>query len=138
MAKSNLADKASIYGANNKEYQKAANEVKELERQFEEARKNVNQRVDSDYREAVNKEQMLAKEMAKEKDEYDKLNSHSFQYQPTEKPGGKRQDAVRRDWKNAFRRSGINAGFQNNSIRIADFARPPDAPVFPRTQLFLY
>ena len=64
LAKSNLADKASIYGANNREYQKAANDVAELERQFDEARKNVNARVDSDYREAVNKEQMLANEVA--------------------------------------------------------------------------
>ena len=48
-AKSNMADKASIYGTNNKEYQKAANDVAELERQFEEARKNVNARVDSEY-----------------------------------------------------------------------------------------
>ena len=136
VAKSNLADKASIYGANNKEYQKAANEVNELERQFEEARKNVNQRVDSDYREAVNKEQMLAKEMAKEKDEYDKLNSHSFQYTQL-KSQAERDKTLFDEMEKRVQETGINAGFQNNYIRIADFARPPDSPVFPRTRLFL-
>ena len=80
-ANRNLADKASIYGVNNREYQKAANDVSELERQREEARKTVNARVDSEYQQARDKEQMLAKEVAKAKGEYEDLNSHSFEYQ---------------------------------------------------------
>jgi len=135
-ARGDLADKASIYGANNKEYQRRANEVAELERQFEAARKNVNARVDSDYREAVNKEQMLASEVAKEKDEYDKLNSHSFQYQSL-KSQAERDKTLYDEMEKRVQETGINAGFQNNYIRIADFARPPDAAVFPRTRLFL-
>jgi len=136
IARSNLADKASIYGANNKEYQKAANDVAELERQFEEARRNVNDRVNSDYHEAVNKEQMLAKEVAKEKDEYERLNSHSFQYQQL-KSSAENDKTLYNEMEKRIQETGINAGFQNNSIRIADFARPPDSPVFPRTRLFL-
>lgn len=136
LARSNMADKASIYGANNKEYQKAANEVSELERQFEEARKNVNDRVNSDYREAVNKEQMLGKEVAKEKEEYDKLNSHSFEYQQL-KSSAENDKTLYNEMEKRIQETGINANFQNNSIRIADFARPPDSPVFPRTRLFL-
>ena len=135
-ARGDLADKASIYGANNKEYQRRANEVAELERQFEAARKNVNARVDSDYREAVNKEQMLASEVAKEKDEYDKLNSHSFQYQSL-KSQAERDKTLYDEMEKRVQETGINAGFQNNYIRIADFARPPDSAVFPRTRLFL-
>ena len=136
IARSNLADKASIYGANNKEYQKAANDVAELERQFEEARRNVNDRVNSDYHEAVNKEQMLGKEVAKEKDEYERLNSHSFQYQQL-KSSAENDKTLYNEMEKRIQETGINAGFQNNSIRIADFARPPDSPVFPRTRLFL-
>jgi capsular exopolysaccharide synthesis family protein len=136
LAKSNMADKASIYGTANKEYKKAENDVAELERQFEEARKNVNARVDSEYKEAVNKEQMLAKQVADEKAEYDKLNSHSFQYQQL-KSSAENDKALYNDLEKRIQESGINAGFQNNSIRIADFARPPDSPVFPRTKLNL-
>ena len=40
----------------------------------------MNARVDADYREAVNKEQMLGKEVTKEKEEYDKLNAHAGEY----------------------------------------------------------
>jgi len=135
-ANRNLADKSSIYGVNNKEYQKAANDVTELERQFEEARKTVNARVNSDYNEAVNKEQMLAKEVAKVKGEYENLNSHSFEYQ-TLKSAAENDKALYNQMQKTIEESGINAGFQNNSIRLADPARPPDQPVFPRTRLFL-
>jgi succinoglycan biosynthesis transport protein ExoP len=131
-----LADKASIYGVQNKEYQKAANDVTELERQFEEARKTVNARVNSDYSAAVDKEQMLAKEVAKAKAEYDNLNSHSFEYQQL-KSTAENDKSLYNQMQKTIEESGINAGFQNNSIRLADPARPPDQPVFPRTRLFL-
>ena len=135
-ARSDLANKASIYGANNREYQKSASVVAELERQVEEARKTVNQRVDADYREAVNKENLLGKEVAKEKDEYDRLNSHSFQYNQL-KSEAERDKSLYDEMEKRVQQANINAGYQGNSIRIADFARPPDSPVFPRTRLFL-
>jgi capsular exopolysaccharide synthesis family protein len=127
---------ASIYGPNHNEYRKAENNLEELERQFEESRKNVGQRVDAEYREAVNKEQMLAKAVATEKAEFDKLNLHSFDYQQL-KRDAENDKSLYNDLERRIRESGINAGFQNNSIRIADLARPPDAPVFPRTKLNL-
>jgi succinoglycan biosynthesis transport protein ExoP len=36
-----------------------------------------------------------------------------------------------------IREADINAGFQNNNIRIADLARPPLHPVFPNLKLNL-
>ena len=135
-AKTNMADKMSIYGANNKEYQKAANLVAELERQFGDTRKSVYARVDSDYREAVNREQQLAKEVAAEKTEFDRLNSHSYQYQSL-KNQAESDKALYDSLQKKIQETGINATFQGNSIRISDLARPPDAPVFPRTKLNL-
>src|SRR5581483_4231225 len=41
------------------------------------------------------------------------------------------------DLERRIREAGINAGFQTNSIRIADLARPPDRPVFPKKMLNL-
>jgi capsular exopolysaccharide synthesis family protein len=135
-AKQLLADKASIYGPNHQEYRKAENNLAEVERQFEESRKSVSQRVDAEYREAVNKEQMLAKAVASEKAEFDKLNLHSFDYQQLKRDADN-DKSLYDDLEKRIRESGINAGFQNNSIRIADLARPPDTAVFPRTKLNL-
>ena len=133
-AKQRLADVASIYGPNHQEYRKAENNLEELERQFEESRKSVGQRVDAEYREAVNKEQMLAKTVAAEKADFDKLNLHSFDYQQL-KRDAENDKSLYNDPEKRIRESGINAGFQNNSIRIADLARPPDAPFSPAPSL---
>jgi capsular exopolysaccharide synthesis family protein len=135
-AKQHLADVASIYGPNHSEYRKAANDLAEVQRQFEEARHNVSQRVEADYKEAVNREAILKKAVAATKAEYDHLNSRSFVYQQLKRDA----DADRSlysDLERRIREAGINAGFQNSSIRIADLARPPDLPVFPRTKLNL-
>lgn len=135
-ARQRLADVQSIYGPAHEEYRKAANDLAEVERQFEESRKNVGQRVDSDYRQARDKEDMLAKEVAGAKAEADKLNSHSFQYQQL-KRDAESDKSLYNEMEKRIREAGINAGFQNNSIRIADLARPPDSAVFPRTKLNL-
>jgi capsular exopolysaccharide synthesis family protein len=135
-AKQRLADVQSIYGPNHNEYRKAANDLAEVDRQFEEARKNVSQRVDSDYQQARDKEDMLAKEVATAKGEADKLNAHSFQYQQL-KRDAENDKALYNEMEKRIREANINAGFQNNSIRIADLARPPDTAVFPRTKLNL-
>lgn len=135
-AKQRLADVASIYGPAHQEYRKAANDLSEVQRQFDEMQANVAQRVETDYREAVSREQMLQKALAQTKAEYDQLNAHSFQYQQL-KRDAEADKTLYSDLERRIREAGINAGFQNTSIRIADLARPPDLPVFPRTILSL-
>ncbi len=135
-AKQRLADVASVYGPAHQEYRKASNDLNEVQRQFEEMRQNVAQRVDMDYQEAVSREQMLQKTLAQTKAEYDQLNAHSFEYQQLKREADA-DKTLYSDLERRIREAGINAGFQNSSIRIADFARPPDRPVFPRTVLSL-
>jgi capsular exopolysaccharide synthesis family protein len=135
-AKQRLADVASIYGPNHNEYRKAANDLAEVERQFTEAHAVVSQRVDADFQEAKDRENMLRKAVRSTKAEYDELNAHSFEYQQLKRDADA-DKALYDDLERRIREAGINAGFQNNSIRIADLARPPDSPVFPRTKLNL-
>ena len=135
-AKTRMADVASIYGPNNNEYRKAANHVEEIERQFDEARKNVNRRVSVEYQQALDHEEMLKKTVIAEKAEYDRLNSHSFEYQQLKRDADT-DKTLYDDLQKRIQETSINAGFQNNSIRIESPARPPDAPMFPRTKLNL-
>ena len=62
------------------------------------------------------------------------LNARSFEYQSIkrEAEGDKKlyEDLVRK-----IKEAGINAGFQNSSIRVADAARPGLKPVFPNIEL---
>ena len=105
--------------------------------QFEDTRLNIGERIDVEYKQALNREQMLQKAVAQTKAEFDRLNARSFEYQTLkrEAEGDKKlyEELVRK-----IKEAGINAGFQNNNIRIADLARPAaEASVFPNLKLNL-
>ena len=80
-AQEHFAEVKTTFGANHPEYRKAASQVTELQKQFDDSRKNIADRIAVEYREAVNREQMLQKAVADTKGEFDGLNAHSFQYQ---------------------------------------------------------
>jgi capsular exopolysaccharide synthesis family protein len=133
-ARQKFADVQTHYGANHPEYRKAAVQVEEIERQLSDARQNAAQRVEVEYQESVNREAMLQKAVAETKAEFDHINARSFEYQALKREA----DADRTLYEELVRKikeAGINAGFQNSSIRIADPARAGNKPVFPNMKL---
>lgn len=135
-AKQHFADISTTYGPNHAEYRKASNDLAEVQRQFDEMKRDVAQRIETDYREAQSREQMLENAVAETKADYDQLNSKSFEYQQL-KRDAEADKTLYSDLERRIKEAGINNGFQNNAIRIADLARPPDIPVFPRKGLNL-
>jgi polysaccharide biosynthesis transport protein len=130
-AKQRFAIVASTFGRNHPEYRKAENDLTEVQRQFEEMRRNVAQRVETEYKEAQAKEGMLAKAVSEVKAEWDATNGRSFEYQRLKRDADA-DKALYSDLERRIREAGINAGFQNSSVRIADYARPPAIAVLPR------
>jgi succinoglycan biosynthesis transport protein ExoP len=133
-ARQKFADVKTHYGPNHPEYRKAAVQVAELERQLRDSRQNAAQRVEVEYREALNRETMLQKAVGETKAEFDRLNARSFEYQALKREA----DADKTLYEELVRKikeAGINAGFQNSAIRIADLARPAIKPVFPNMTL---
>lgn len=132
-----LAVIKSTYGINHPEYKKVASDVSELQRQFEDLRRNIAGRIEADYNQAKNREMMLKRTVEETKNEFDSLNARSFQYQQLkrEADGDKKlYDELNRK----IQEAGINAGFQSNSmIRIADEARAAARAVFPSIRLNL-
>jgi capsular exopolysaccharide synthesis family protein len=126
----------STYGPTHPEYRKAASELVEVERQFENTRSNINERIAVEYSEALNREQMLQKTVAETKAEWDHINSRSFEYQQLKREA-EADKTLYDELIRKIREADINAGFQNNNIRIADVARPPLHPVFPNLTLNL-
>ena len=133
-AQRHFADVKGTFGAKHPEYPKAQTRVTELERQLEAAKTNVSRRAEVEYKQAQNREQMLEAAVGQTKKEFDDLNARSFEYQTLkrEADGDKQlyEELVRR-----IKEAGINASFQNSSIRVADEARPGLKPVFPRIWL---
>jgi len=123
-------------GKNHPDYLKAAAQVAELQRQFQAARTSTVRRVETEYKEAVNRQAMLQKAVAENKAEFDKMNARSFQYQSLKREA----DADRSLYDELVRKireAGINSAFQNSSIRIADAALPGLNPVYPNTRMNL-
>ena len=131
-----FAELKSHYGPAHPEFKRASAQLAELERQLEAGRRNISGRVEIEFRESSRREQMLLGEVAGSKREFDRINSRSFQYQSLKREA----DADKRLYEELVRKikeAGINAGFQNSNIRVADPARPPQRPIFPDVRLNL-
>jgi capsular exopolysaccharide synthesis family protein len=133
-AREKFATIQAQYGANHPEYKKASSTLTELERQIENLKLSIGQRVSLDYQEALNRESMLKTAVADIKAEFDRINSRSFEYkalkQEADGDKGLYEELIRK-----IKEAGINSSFQNSSIRLADSARPPLKPVFPDLRL---
>jgi uncharacterized protein involved in exopolysaccharide biosynthesis len=133
-AKQKLAEIATTFGRNHPEYLRASSQLAEVTRQFQELKNNVGQRVDADYLQAVGREKMLQAAVATTKAEADRLNARSFEYKRLKEEA----EADRKlfdELTGKIREAGVNAGFENSTIRIADTARPPAKPVWPNIPL---
>lgn len=128
----------ATYGSNHPEYRKAESQLTELERQFDEARSNITERVSTQYNQALSREQLLGQTVTDTKAEWDSLNSRSFQYRQL-KQEADADKALYDELVKKIQEADINAGFQDNNITIVDAARPSLSPVYPniRTNLLL-
>jgi polysaccharide biosynthesis transport protein len=129
-AQQRFAEVKSVYGTNHPEYKKAASELAEVQREFDTTRQSIIGRISIEYQESLNREQMLAKNLATTKAEWDQLNTRSFEYQQL-KQEADADRALYNELITKIREADINAGFRNDNIRIADVARPALTPVFP-------
>ena len=135
-AQEKMAQVKAQYGQHHPEYNKAATQLAAVQSQFESTRQNIARRVEVEYRQALNRESMLKKAVAETKTEFDQVNSRSFEYQSLKREA----DADKKLYQELvtkIKEAGINAGFQNSAIRMADPARPGLKPVFPKLTLNL-
>lgn len=135
-AQQKFADIKIHYGVAHPEYKKASAQLVELQRQLQTTKENIARRVEVEYLEVANRELMLKKAVAETKAEFDRLNARSFEYQSL-KRDAENDKKLYEELVRKIREAGINAGFQNNAIRLADSARPPIRPVFPNLPLNL-
>ena len=132
-----LVDAKTHWGSNHPEFKKADALLAEAQRQFQQGQANAVQRVAVEYADSLQREQMLKRAVAETKTEFDRLNSRSFEYQSLRREA-EADKKLYEELVTKIKEAGINAGFQNSSIRIADPARPERKPVFPDLRLNLF
>lgn len=135
-AQQRLALARGTYGTSYPEYRKAASEVDEVKKEIDTTRQRIASQAEAQYKESLNREQLLQSAVTKAKAEWDQVNARSFQYQQL-KQEADADRALYNELVTKIREANINEGFRNNNIRIADFARPSVNPVFPNTRLYI-
>jgi len=129
-AQEHFAEVKTHFGANHPEYKKAEAKVVEVESSIEASTKDVAQRVAIEFNESERREASEKQAVADAKADFDHVNARSFEYQALKREA----DADKQLYEELVRKikeAGINAGFQNSAIRIADPARPALNAVFP-------
>jgi capsular exopolysaccharide synthesis family protein len=133
-AREHFVDVKSHFGANHPEFRKAEAKVREVESSIESTVKDVAERVAIEFRESERHESAVKQAVADAKADFDQVNARSFEYQALKREA----DADKHLYEELVRKikeAGINAGFQNSAIRIADPARPGLNAVFPDVKL---
>jgi capsular exopolysaccharide synthesis family protein len=133
-AQEKFAEVKTHFGINHPEFKKAQTRVDELASEIDSTRRSISQRIEIEYRESINRESMLEQSVKETKAEWDRLNARSFEYQ-TLKREAESDKKLYEELVRKIKEAGINASFQNSSIRVADTARPGLKPVFPKTWL---
>jgi capsular exopolysaccharide synthesis family protein len=136
-AQERFAEVRIHYGSNHPEYRKASAQLQEVERILDETRRNIARRVAIEFNESVRREGMLKRAVTETKAEFDRLNARSFEYQSLKREA-EADKKLYEELVTKIKEAGINASFQNSSIRIADLARPAVKPVFPNIKLNVF
>jgi len=120
----------AIYGKRHPEYIRAQTEVALLKQALGNSNTNTLRRVQSEYNEALGRERMLKRSVDDLKNEVNAQSTRESQYQSKQREA----ESDRRLYEELMQRikeAGINSGFDNNSIRVADPAQPAYAAVSP-------
>ena len=133
-AREHFADVRAYYGANHPEYRRAKAQLDQVEGALESARADTARRVEVGYRESERLEKMTGEAAAQAKTEFDRVNARSFEYQAAKREA-EADKTLYAELVRKIKEAGINAGFQNSAIRIADAARPALHPVSPNIPL---
>lgn len=133
-AQEHFAEAKSHFGVNHPEYRKAQAQLEQLEAGINQARQEIARRVEISYRESQRRESMVRDAVAEAKEDFDKVNARSFEYQALKREA-EADKTLYQELVRKIKEAGINAGFQSNAVRIADPARVALKPVYPNIGL---
>jgi len=123
-------------GPRSNRYLEAEAAVKQLREQIAKDVASVQSQARSDYEKQKHQEETVSTELANAKAEYDQLNMRMLDYQSAKNEA--LQDRTLYDeLVKKVHENEINAGFNNDMVRVAERALPSATPVFPRPVLNL-
>lgn len=135
-AQDRFAEAKLRWGAKSPDYQKAEAAVNQLQNQVSKDVVSARNQADSEYFTQKKQEDYVQKELAAAKSDYDDLNMRMLDYQQAKQEATANRTLLDELVKKISENQ-INAGFNNDMVRVADKARPPVNYVYPKKQLNL-
>ncbi|MDQ6676534.1 MAG: AAA family ATPase [Acidobacteriota bacterium] len=120
----------AVYGKRHPEYVRAETDVALIRQTLAKSGNNTLKRVTGEYEDALNRERMLKSNVDSLRAEVEALSSRSTQYQSKQREA-ESDRKLYEDLMQKIREGNVNAGFHNNSVRVADPAQPVYRAVSP-------
>lgn len=135
-AREHFAEVQTHFGVNHPEYRKAQAQIAQVDASIEAARVEITGRVGTAFHEAQRREAMVREAVGEAKAEFDKVNARSYEYQALKREA-EADKTLYQELIRKIKEAGINAGFNNSAVRVADSARRALKPVYPNVWLNL-
>lgn len=128
--KTQFAATTSHYGPNYYKVKELGDQINEVELLGDRERKRIIERIGSDYRTAVRREQILAKGVAQQKAEVEKLNQLLIQYNLLKNEYETNQQLYNELLKR-LKDATVSVSMRATNVRLADEALIPSTPIRP-------
>ena len=127
---SQYADALSQYGPNFPKVQRLQSQLKEIEAAADKEKKSVIARLESEYREALQREQLLTQALDQQKAEVNQMSERMVQYSILKREA-EANKALYDGLLTKLKEAGISAGLRSSNIRVVDPAMVPTSPARP-------
>jgi len=127
---SQYADALSQYGPNFPKVQRLQSQVKEIEATAEKEKKSVIARLESEYREALQREELLTQALDQQKVQVNQMSERMVQYSILKREA-EANKALYDGLLTKLKEAGISAGLRSSNIRVVDPAMVPTTPARP-------
>jgi capsular exopolysaccharide synthesis family protein len=132
--KTQYAAATSQYGPNFYKVKELRNQINEVESLVDRERKRIIERIGSDYRTALRREQLLSREVAQQRAEVEKLNQLLIQYNLLKNEYETNQQLYN-DLLKRLKDATVSVSLRAANVRLADEALVPSSPIRPNRQV---
>src|SRR5712671_6063723 len=127
---SQYTDALSQYGPNFPKVQRLQSQLKEIEAAADKEKKSVIARLESEYREALQREQLLTQALDQQKVQVNQMSERMVQYSILKREA-EANKALYDGLLTKLKEAGISAGLRSSNIRVVDPAMVPTYPSRP-------
>ncbi len=124
----------TTFGPNYPKVAQLESQIAEAEANLEREKRQVANRIESEYQVALRREQLLRQAVDEQKAEANVMNTKLVEYNLLKREYTTNQQLYE-SLLQRLKEAGVSASLRSNNIHVVDLARPPLAPIRPRKEL---